>query len=346
MKSSGETQLRAQLELATQQLAQARAANAELEREAGELRETVFELSLRLSETSASQGEATVFSIDDGGFFTPGLEYEHPYRQGDGGRQPRAHRPRSLDTADGLLSSSSEGLPSGAAPPGHPASSPARRSDSGDVSSEGDCPPAHGPDAGGDASGRADGRTSPDRGPLQAAASEKLLGGGRRVSAETFAAPAPRREPSRDPFARPGSAAPPELRAPTPPGNSVSGSEAAVSAAADKANGGSPPPLGMLRVAPGGGGSLAASGNGRQDDASSPRGGQASASAGASAAAHHFGGGRPGLGLAAELRGHAGAVYALKFSGDGDWLCSGGFDTKVCDSTARAAARAALPAKL
>ena len=37
---------------------------------------------------------------------------------------------------------------------------------------------------------------------------------------------------------------------------------------------------------------------------------------------------RPGLGLAFELKGHAGAVYALRFSNDGEYLCSGGFDAK------------------
>jgi len=35
------------------------------------------------------------------------------------------------------------------------------------------------------------------------------------------------------------------------------------------------------------------------------------------------------LGLVAELPGHTGAVYALKFSNGGDWICSGGFDSKV-----------------
>jgi len=41
-------------------------------------------------------------------------------------------------------------------------------------------------------------------------------------------------------------------------------------------------------------------------------------------------GSRPGLGMTAELRGHTGAVYSIRFSHDGEWLCSGGFDSKVC----------------
>jgi hypothetical protein len=40
-------------------------------------------------------------------------------------------------------------------------------------------------------------------------------------------------------------------------------------------------------------------------------------------------GSRPALGMTAELRGHQGAVYAVRFSHDGEWLCSGGFDSKV-----------------
>jgi len=43
-------------------------------------------------------------------------------------------------------------------------------------------------------------------------------------------------------------------------------------------------------------------------------------------------GSRPALGMTAELRGHQGAVYAVRFSHDGEWLCSGGFDSKVVNA--------------
>jgi len=338
VKSSGETQLRAQLELTTQQLAEARAANAELERESTELRETVFELSLRLSETSASQGDATVFSIDDGGFFTPGLEYENPNRQGDGGRQPRAHRPRMLETADGMLSSSaSAGNPSGGAVgPGYPANSPPGQSDSVDGSKEGD-PANYNPSHGSDASGRgAAGRSSPGKaGPLQSsgAAPEGSSEGGRRSAEATVAPASSQHEAGRGSSARPGSASAPEMRAPAPPSSSfLPGSSGVGTSGVDA----SLKPLSSLRVPS----RLdAASDAGLRGGANSPMGGAATSATATTTGAgmHHFSSGRPGLGLGAELRGHVGAVYALKFSSDGDWLCSGGLDTKVSTIMARGA---------
>ena len=333
VKSSGETQLRAQLELTTQQLAEARAANAELERESAELRETVFELSLRLSETSASQGDATVFSIDDGGFFTPGLEYEQPNRQGDGGRQPRAHRPRMLDTADGMVSSStSEGTPGGGVTgSGYPANSPPGQSDSGDGSNEGDPTNYNPSDSSSDASGRGvASRLSPGKaGPSSLGAGPEGHSEGGRRSAEAAVAPNPQYEAGRDSSARPGSATLPEMRAPTPPSSSssfLSGSSEAGVTGLDS----SVKPLSALRVPSS---RLDVSGDsGLRGGANSPMGGATTSAAAATttgAGMHHFSSGRPGLGLGAELRGHVGAVYALKFSGDGDWLCSGGLDTKV-----------------
>ena len=44
----------------------------------------------------------------------------------------------------------------------------------------------------------------------------------------------------------------------------------------------------------------------------------------------------PALRTVAELRGHQGAVYACKFSADGEWLASAGFDSKVKLWSARA----------